>query len=539
METLLSVDNLSVSFGSAENKNTVVNNISFSIKPGETFVLLGESGSGKSISALSTMRLLPPAANVDSGSIELNGEDLLALPESRMRDIRGGRIGMIFQEPQSSLNPVLTAGQQIGETLIRHKGLNGNNLEQRIIELLNDVGIPEPERRMNDYPHQFSGGMKQRIMIAIALAAEPELLIADEPTTALDVTIQAQVLDLLKTLQREKGMAILFITHDLAVTAQIADRIAVMRHGKIVEMKNKDDLINNPEHEYTKQLFAAVPGWNKRAKNDLEKEKEETVLKVQDLKVYYPIKKGVFKRTIGHVKAVDGVSIDIKAGQTVAMVGESGSGKTTMGKGVLQLIKPTDGVVEFEGQNLTELSAKAMRAKRTDIQIVFQDPFSSMNPRMLVKDIIEEGMVVQNILPNKQEREARIDELLTQVGLEAEYKYRYPHEFSGGQRQRICIARALAVEPKLIICDEPTSALDVSVQAQILELLKSLQKEYGLAYLFITHNISVVEYLAHYVAVMYKGKIVEQGSVEEVLFNPQQEYTKQLLAAVPRIETAV
>lgn len=539
METLLSVNNLSVSFGSQENKSTVVDNISFSINKGETFVLLGESGSGKSVSALSTMRLLPPTANIDGGSIKLNNQDLLALPESKMRDIRGGRVGMIFQEPQSSLNPVLTAGQQIGETLIRHKGLKADELNQRVIELLNDVGIPEPERRMNDYPHQFSGGMKQRIMIAIALAAEPELLIADEPTTALDVTIQAQVLELLKTLQREKGMAILFITHDLGVTAQIADRIAVMRYGKIVEMKDKDELINNPEHEYTKKLFDAVPGWNKREKTELQDTNAETVLKVQNLKVYYPIKKGVFKRTVGHVKAVDGVSIDIKAGQTIAMVGESGSGKTTMGKGVLQLIKPTDGVVEFEGQNLSELSAKAMRAKRTDIQIVFQDPFSSMNPRMMIKDIIEEGMVVQNIMPNKQERLARIDELLTQVGLEPEHKYRYPHEFSGGQRQRVCIARALAVEPKLIICDEPTSALDVSVQAQILELLKSLQKQYDLAYLFITHNISVVEYLAHYVAVMYKGKIVEQGTVDEVLFNPQQEYTKQLLAAVPRIETAV
>ncbi|MCH8263662.1 MAG: ABC transporter ATP-binding protein, partial [Proteobacteria bacterium] len=414
---------------------------------------------------------------------------------------------------------------------------------RRSIELLDAVGIPEPDRRIDEYPHQFSGGMKQRIMIAIALAGEPELLIADEPTTALDVTIQAQVLDILRQLQKETGMAILFITHDLAVASEMADHVAVMRYGKIVEQNSRDSFFGNPSHPYSQELFAALPS---KAKRDSEAQYshtkwkdngEDTLLKVRDLKVHFPIKKGFLKKTVGYVRAVDGVSIDIYSGQTLAIVGESGSGKTTMGKGILQLIHATDGSVVFDGQELTQLKGKALRQKRSDIQIIFQDPYSSMNPRMMIGDVIAEGMVAQGIGDSRQQRMKRVDELLEKVGLEPRHKNRYPHEFSGGQRQRICIARALAVEPKLIVCDEPTSALDVSVQAQILELLKDLQKNMGLAYLFITHNISVVEYLAHYVAVMYQGKIVEQGTVDEVLTNPQNSYTQRLLAAVPRIKT--
>ncbi len=540
---LLDVVNLKTSFGEGDSAEAAVDNISFSINKGETFALLGESGSGKSITALSIMRLLPAAARINQGNIFLDGKDLLTLPEYAMRDIRGRRIAMIFQEPQTSLNPVLNVGQQIGETLKRHKNLRGVEQRRRSIELLESVGIPEAERRISEYPHQFSGGMKQRIMIAIALAGEPDLLIADEPTTALDVTIQAQVLDLLRELQKDTGMGILFITHDLAVASEMADDVAVMRYGKIVEQNSRDAFYANPVHPYSRELFDALPSRSKRdaevesVQTTMDSDDRHTLLKVRDLKVHFPIKKGLLKKTVGFVRAVDGVSIDIYSGQTFAMVGESGSGKTTFGKGILQLLHASDGSVVFDGQELTQLKGKALRQKRSDIQIVFQDPYSSMNPRMMIADVIAEGMIAQGIGGSKQQRLKRVDELLEQVGLEPSHKSRYPHEFSGGQRQRICIARALAVEPKLIVCDEPTSALDVSVQAQILELLKDLQKNMGLGYLFITHNISVVEYLAHYVAVMYQGRIVEQGTVDEVLTNPQDPYTQKLLAAVPRLKT--
>ena len=541
--TLLEVEGLSTCFGDGENAVQAVDGIDFKINHGETFVLLGESGCGKSVTALSIMRLLPPAARIKGGSVKLNGKDLFKLPENAMRDVRGGKIAMIFQEPQSSLNPVLTAGQQIGETLQRHKGLKGRAQQDRVIELLDEVGIPESGRRINEYPHQFSGGMKQRIMIAMALAGEPDLLIADEPTTALDVTIQAQILDLIRKLQQELNMAIMFITHDLAVTSEIADNVAVMYDGKIIEKNSRDMFFKSPQHDYTKQLFDAVPSKAKRVREmhgsgtKNKKESDMPLLSTSNLKVYYPIRKGLFKKVVGHVRALDGVSIDVYSGQTVAIVGESGSGKTTMGKGILQLVRPTDGSVLFDKEELTKMKEKVLRRKRSDIQIIFQDPYSSMNPRMMVADILAEGMVAQGIGKTKGERTQKLDTLLEQVGLEPQHKSRYPHEFSGGQRQRICIARALAVEPKLIICDEPTSALDVSVQAQILELLKNLQDRLGLAYLFITHNISVVEYLAHYVAVMYEGKIVEQGSVEEVLYNPQHSYTQKLLSSVPHIRT--
>ena len=539
-EKILQVKKLTVSTGTGTKKTDIVNNISFTIERGETFVLLGESGSGKSITALSIMRLLPAAIKISDGSVILHTTNLFQLPENKMRKIRGAKIGMIFQEPQTSLNPVLTAGQQISETLRQHDNLSKKQCIKRSIELLDAVGIPDAERRINEYPHQFSGGMKQRIMIAIALAGKPDLLIADEPTTALDVTIQAQVLNLLRKLQSETGMSILFITHDIGVASQMADHIAVMQNGSIVELKTKKELFSNPENSYTQKLFDAIPSWEKRTDEneieEIERTERTSLLKVKDLKVYYPIRKGIFKRTIGHVRAVDSVTIDLHAGETVAIVGESGSGKTTMGKGILQLLEVTSGDITYQKTDLNKLDAPSLRKLRSDIQIVFQDPYSSMNPRMMVNDIIQEGMLAQGVGESKKERDEHTVKLLEQVGLLPEHRYRYPHEFSGGQRQRICIARALAVKPKLIICDEPTSALDVSVQAQILSLLKDLQKEYQLGYLFITHNISVVEYIAHYVAVMYEGKIVEQGAVEKILKNPKNPYTKNLLSAVPRIE---
>ena len=539
-ENILQVKNLTVSTGTGTKKTDIVNNISFTIERGETFVLLGESGSGKSITALSIMRLLPAAIKISDGSVILHTTNLFQLPENKMRKIRGAKIGMIFQEPQTSLNPVLTAGQQISETLRQHDNLSKKQCIKRSIELLDAVGIPDAERRINEYPHQFSGGMKQRIMIAIALAGKPDLLIADEPTTALDVTIQAQVLNLLRKLQSETGMSILFITHDIGVASQMADHIAVMQNGSIVELKTKKELFSNPENSYTQKLFDAIPSWEKRTEEneieEIERSERTSLLKVKDLKVYYPIRKGIFKRTIGHVRAVDSVTIDLHAGETVAIVGESGSGKTTMGKGILQLLEVTSGDITYKKTDLNRLDEPSLRKLRSDIQIIFQDPYSSMNPRMMVNDIIQEGMLAQGVGESKKERDEHTVKLLEQVGLLPEYRFRYPHEFSGGQRQRICIARALAVKPKLIICDEPTSALDVSVQAQILSLLKDLQKEYQLGYLFITHNISVVEYIAHYVAVMYKGKIVEQGAVEKILKNPKNPYTKNLLSAVPRVE---
>lgn len=535
---LLEIRNLDACFGHGPDAVHAVDDVSFSLNRDQTFVLLGESGSGKSVTALSIMRLLPATAGL-AGKVLLEGRDLLVLSESEMRRIRGNRIAMIFQEPQTSLNPVLTAGEQIGETLERHQGLTGRKQRQRAIELLDEVGIPDPARRWRDYPHQFSGGMKQRIMIAMALAGRPEILIADEPTTALDVTIQARILDLLRELQRETGMAILFITHDIGVAAGVADHIAVMRDGKIVEQNSREAFFTTPKHAYTRQLLDALPSRERRIREAAEVPHhhvdDKVLLEVENLKVHFPIRKGLFKRISDHVRAVDEVSIRIHAGETVAMVGESGSGKTTLGKGILQLLKPTGGKVMFNGEELTRLDAGDMRSHRRDIQVVFQDPYSSMNPRMRIADIIQEGMLALKVGGDRKQRLARVDELLRQVGLNPEHKMRYPHEFSGGQRQRICIARALAVNPRLIICDEPTSALDVSVQAQILDLLRDLQRRLKLAYLFITHNIAVVEYIAHYVAVMYEGHIVEHGPVDDVLLNPQHDYTRQLLGAVPRM----
>ncbi len=608
---LLAVEELRTRVRSAGRDVHAVDGVSFSLERGRTFALLGESGCGKSMTALSIMRLLPAAGRIMHGSVRLSDRNLLALPERDMRDVRGGRIAMIFQEPQSSLNPVLTVGDQIAESLRRHRGLKGDATRRKVVELLDAVGIPDAERRVQEYPHQLSGGMKQRVMIAIALAGEPDLLIADEPTTALDVTIQAQVLDLLRRLQRDTGMSILLITHDLGVVAEMADQVAVMYAGHIVEQAACGAFFAGPRHPYSCKLFASLPDVDKRRQRlevirgsvpslaqefsgcrfqprcdrawslcserpPLWAEAEPghgvrchlfteaagpgsapppavagnepgkhnlagaggLLLKVRDLAVHFPIHRGILKRVVGHVRAVDGVSMDIRSGRTLALVGESGCGKTTAGKSILQLVRPTGGSVRFADEELTELTGERLRRRRRDMQIIFQDPYSSMNPRMKIGEIVGEGMVAQDLVRGRVERERKVDELLSQVGLDSDVKQRYPHEFSGGQRQRICIARALAVGPRLVICDEPTSALDVSVQAQILNLLQELQGGLGLAYLFITHNLSVVEYLAHEVAVMYLGRIVERGPVAEVLGSPKHPYTRALLSAVPVIDPA-
>jgi peptide/nickel transport system ATP-binding protein len=614
--TLLEVRQLHTWLASEDSVVRAVEGLSFSIEAGETFALLGESGSGKSITALSIMRLLPDAGRVVSGVVRMDGIDLLTLSETAMRGVRGRRMAMIFQEPGTSLNPVMTIGAQIVEVLERHTPLRGDAARRRALELLESVGIPDSQRRLDEYPFQMSGGMKQRAMIAVALACSPALLIADEPTTALDVTIQAQVLELLKVLQRETHMSVLLITHDLGVVAQMAHRVAVMYAGEIVELAPAAAFFAGPAHPYSQKLLKAVPdvagrdrtlavipgtvpslsqefvgcrfasrcdfAWSRcreeapaaidigpgravrchlydakdqeaearKAKMAVAKAGADSkdsadrpadssaLLAVKDLRVYFPIRKGILQRVVAQVKAVDGVSLDIHSHRTLALVGESGCGKTTVGKGILQLVPVAGGSVTFEGVDLGNLSAGALRPMRKDFQIVFQDPYSSLNPRMRVVEIVEEGMTALGVDAGARERQQRVDELLVQVGLSPDMKYRYPHEFSGGQRQRLAIARALAVEPKLLICDEPTSALDVSVQAQILNLLKDLQQRLGLSYLFITHNISVVQFLAHEVAVMYLGRIVEQGGVEEVLGAPRHPYTRALLSAVPVIDPA-
>jgi peptide/nickel transport system ATP-binding protein len=531
---ILSVAHLSVSFS---HSNKVVDDISFDIYPGETFALVGESGSGKSITALSVLRLLPPNARIQASEISLQGDNLLRRAEYEMCQVRGRRIGLIFQDPMSSLNPVMTIGDQIEEVIKQHFDLPQQAVKQRVLELLRQVEIPKPEQRIGDYPHQLSGGQRQRVMIAIALAGQPDLLIADEPTTSLDVTIQAQILNLLKTLQKQTGMSLWLISHDLALVSNMADRVAVMQQGKIVETGHCDEFFRHPKHPYTQKLLSALPSMQSCLKHS--RQERPPLLQVDDFKVHYPIRKGIFKRVVDHVRAVDGVSFTIQQGKTLALVGESGCGKTTLGKGLLNLIPGTTGQVKIDGVALDTLQGEALRQKRADMQIVFQDPFSSMNPRMLVGDIVAEGILALHPSVSMANRQERVRQLLRQVGLPEDAAQRYPHEFSGGQRQRICIARALAVDPKLIICDEPTSALDVSVQAQIIELLKSLQRDKGVSYLFITHDLAVVAEIADEVAVMYKGKIVEYGSVAQVLTEPQQAYTKKLLGAVPVLRTDI
>ena len=525
---LLAVENLSVSFN---HQQTVVDDISFAIYPGETFALVGESGSGKSMTALSVLRLLPNNAGLTASAISLQGDNLIKRAEFELCKIRGRRIGLIFQDPMSSLNPVMTIGSQIEEVIKIHFSLPQDALKDRVLQLLTQVEIPDPHLRIKDYPHQLSGGQRQRVMIAIALAGKPDLLIADEPTTSLDVTIQAQILTLLKNIQQQTGMSLWLISHDLALVSTMADRVAVMQQGKIVETGETQALFNQPKHPYTRKLLAALPSMQSCLTHT--HQEKPPLLQVKDFYCYYPIRKGLLKRVVDHVRAVDGVSFDIQQGKTLALVGESGCGKTTLGKSLLNLIPGGSGRVTINGVDLTNLTGEELRQQRANIQMVFQDPFSSMNPRMLVGDIIAEGIRALHPKVSTAERKNTIRQLLQQVDLPEDSAERYPHEFSGGQRQRICIARALAVNPKLIVCDEPTSALDVSVQAQIIKLLKTLQQEKNLSYLFITHDLAVVAEIADEVAVMYQGKIVEHGSVEQVLMRPEHAYTKKLLEALP------
>ncbi|MDR1423928.1 MAG: ABC transporter ATP-binding protein [Azoarcus sp.] len=605
-DALLEVEGLTVAFRGARAARAV-DGVGLAIAPGETFALLGESGCGKSMTALAIARLLPEAAGVAGGRVRLGGDDLLALPEAKMRAVRGGRIGMIFQEPATSLNPVMSIGAQIGEALALHRGLKGTAARAEATRLMEAVGIPAAGSRLDDYPFQFSGGMKQRVMIAMALAGEPELLIADEPTTALDVTIQAQVLDVLAQLQARRGMAMLLITHDLGVVARMAHRVGLLYAGELIESGAREAFFAAPLHPYAQRLFAALPdgavrgrmlaalpggvpaldgalpgcrfaarcpkafarcreeapGWQAvdgRAvrchlyegggevlvRQRLTVVEEEAaaaavapaapVLEVRDLAVHFPVKKGLLRRTAGWVRAVDGVHLALAPGRTLALVGESGCGKTTVGRAILQLTPVTSGAVWFDGKPLALTERAAVLEMRRAVQMVFQDPFASLNPRLCIGDILEEGMVSLGVGGEASTRRGIVDGLLERIGLTGAMRWRYPHEFSGGQRQRIAIARALAVSPRVIICDEPTSALDVSVQAQLLNLMCELQRERGLAYLFITHNLAVVRYMADDVAVMYLGRIIEQGPASRLLTAPAHPYTRMLLAAVPRVD---
>ena len=618
-DTLLSVQNLKTYFRTPEGLARAVDGISFDIKPNEIFALVGESGCGKSVTALSIIQLIAqPAGFIADGAIYYKGQDIVRLSEVEKRKIQGNDIAMIFQEPMTSLNPVFTIGNQISEAIQEHQDLHGSAARNASIEMLDLVGIPEPTARYNEYPHQMSGGMKQRVMIAMALSCRPGLLIADEPTTALDVTIQAQILELIQRLQQELQMAVLLITHDLGVVANVADRVAVMYAGKIAEMGTWEQLYETPQHPYTVKLFESTPARDKRGTelhtitgrvpkateyNDgcrfadrcpkvmdgcdtivptlhavngsehniachlynpeppfnstrtpttrlelettVKKKNEESSeqptashpqLQVKDLCVHYPIQKGIFKRTVGYVYAVDNVTLDIPSGKTLALVGESGSGKTSFGKAILRLGVPVEGDIVYDGANIATTTRQLMHPYRKRMQIIFQDPYASLNPRMPVGAIIQEGMQAHGIGASDEERRARVAELMRRVGLSPDMVTRYPHEFSGGQRQRIGIARCLAVDPEFIVCDEATSALDVSVQAQILNLLKSLQVDFNLTYLFITHNLSVVEYFADEVAVMYLGRIVERGTTEEIFDSPKHPYTRALLSAVPKMD---
>ena len=607
---MLKLQALRTEIASSQGIVVPVDGVTLTIRPGETFAIVGESGSGKSVTAMSIARLLPENARVTKGTVILDETDLIELPEHQMRHVRGRRVSVIFQEPSTSLNPVLTVGAQIGEVLRTHTALRGAEVRNKAIDWLRRVGIPEPERRIDSYPFQMSGGQKQRVMIAIALAAEPTLLIADEPTTALDVTVQKQILDLLLDLQRERGMSILLITHDLGVVSQVADRVGIMYAGELVELGSKASFFGAPAHPYANRLLAALPDVDKRGHmleaikgmvpplnqafigcrfaprchSATERCRQETppmyeiesehtvrcfgfaptaqvtlvdppasapresrparkqgdvLLKAENVRVRFPIRSGLLQRVSSYVDAVHDVSFEVRRGETLALVGESGSGKTTTGKAMLQLLRGSavvEGSAKLDGVDLMKADAAALQAARRDIQIIFQDPFGSLNPRMRVGEILAEGMQSLKSEIKSAERNKRVAQLIDHVGLPSGALTKYPHEFSGGQRQRIAIARALAVDPKLIVCDEPTSALDVSVQAQILNLLKELQYELGVAYLFITHNIGVVEYLADHIAVMQYGRLVEIGTSAEVLSHPTQTYTQTLLAAVPRIE---
>lgn len=601
---LLEINNLRTYFGRGENTTKAVEDLSIRLERGHTLGVVGESGSGKSVTSLTIMRLLPPSARIETGTISYLGKDLVRTPEREMQDIRGSDISMIFQEPGTSLNPVFTVGEQVMEAILRHTKVSKDEARQRTIDLFKEVGIPEPERRIDTYPHEMSGGQKQRVMIAMALSCEPEILIADEPTTALDVTIQAQILDLIRKLRDERGMAILFITHDLGVIAEIADDVAVMYRGDLVEYGDVEQIFENPKHPYTRGLLACRPrlgsdfrrlptvtdfmetikkddgtvelidkspsperihqlentgrGALLHPKCELERighppdevsadatfiaEGTQPILAVNDLKVHYPIRSGVFRRVTGAVKAVDGISFNVYPGQTLGLVGESGCGKTTTGRAIVRLAPVTDGSILFNGRDVTTLHGAALKDYRNDVQVIFQDPYASLNPRMTVQRALVEAMATHNIGSSRRDRIQRAASLLEEVGLETEHLGRYPHEFSGGQRQRICIARALAVEPDFVICDESVSALDVSVQAQVCNLLKDLQEKRGLTYIFISHDLSVVKFMSDMMAVMAPvdlddgtkgGRIVEFGPSDAIYSNPREAYTKQLISAIP------
>ncbi len=562
-DSLIQIRNLSVEFQTDEGTVKAVKNISFDIPKGKTVGLVGESGSGKSVSSLAIMGLIPnPPGKVTSGEILFEGKDLLKFSEPAMRKIRGKRISMIFQEPMTSLNPVFTVGDQICESLILHEGMTKQQAWKRAIELLEQVGIPDPHSRIKSYPHEMSGGQRQRVMIAMAISCNPDLLIADEPTTALDVTIQKQILDLIADLQKQYGMSVLFITHDLGVIADISDEVVVMYRGDIVEKEDTEKLFLNPKHPYTKGLLACRPNLDehpkrlpvvsdfmtpdgkertpdqaviKAAKETREVKSHQTpLLEIKNLKKHFPLKKGFFGGVQNWVKAVDDVSLSVRKGRTLGLVGESGCGKTTLGRTVLRLIEPTAGSINYNGTDVTQLNKSDMRAMRRKMQIIFQDPYASLNPRMTIGAALMEPMVIHNLGSSKSERLDMAASLMKRVGLEPSMLNRYPHEFSGGQRQRICIARALAVEPEFIICDESVSALDVSIQAQILNLLLDLQEQLNLTYIFISHDLAVVKFISDEVAVMYNGKVVEMNDAVGIYENPQHDYTKKLLSAIPK-----
>ena len=525
---LLEVRDLSVAFGATP----AVTRVSFTLDRGETLALVGESGSGKSVSALSLLQLLPyPHARHPSGSIRLRGEELLGAAPARLREVRGNQIAMVFQEPMTSLNPLHSIEKQIGETLLLHKGLSGARRRARIQELLDLVGLPDAAQRLNALPHELSGGQRQRVMIAMALANEPDILIADEPTTALDVTIQAQILSLLKELQARFGMAILFITHDLSIVRKMADRVCVMRAGAVVETGAVATLFANPHHPYTQQLLAAEP----KGEPPPEQAEAPEVLAGANIKVWFPLRRGVLQRVAAHIKAVDGVTVSVREGQTLGVVGESGSGKTTLGLALLRLLS-SEGAIRFEGQRIDGWPDRALRPLRKKMQVVFQDPFGSLSPRLSVGEIIVEGLRVHGLAGDRIARRACVSQALEEVGLDPATQDRYPHEFSGGQRQRIAIARALVLQPRLLILDEPTSALDVSVQAQIVDLLRELQRRYRLAYVFISHDLRVVRALANHLLVMKNGQVVEAGPARQVFAAPQHAYTQALLAAALNLE---
>ena len=524
---LLDVRDLSVSFAAGGREMLAVDRASFRIGEGETVALVGESGSGKTVSALSILRLLPyPPASHPSGEVWFEGRDLLKASEPQMQAIRGDRISMIFQEPMTSLNPLHTIEKQVGEVLKLHRHMNDAAAHERVLELLRKVGVRDPEKRLGAFPHQLSGGQRQRVMIAMALANEPDLLIADEPTTALDVTIQAQILELLRQLQREMGMAMLLITHDLGIVRKMAERVYIMQGGKIVENGRTEEIFTAPKHPYTKHLLAAEPKGAPPAANDA----APIVVETDDLKVWFPIKKGALRRTVDYVKAVDGLSLKLRAGQTLGIVGESGSGKTTLGLAIMRLIS-SQGPIAYVGRRIDGLTNREMRPLRKHMQIVFQDPYGSLSPRLSVGQIIEEGLLIQKPELDYAQRRAQISDALREVGLDPNAQDRYPHEFSGGQRQRIAIARAMVLKPKFVMLDEPTSALDMSVQAQIVDLLRDLQKKRDLAYLFISHDLKVVRALCNYVIVMRNGKAVEEGPAQQIFTQPQEDYTRALLAA--------